>query len=172
MYSLINKVAGTNCQKISRIRMNTFVSRTNSLTAVLIATFISFATPALRANEEPNTFEKLRAKPWKQTFSDQSTGKWQDQWFLDGDPKKNEILVIPKGGNPWTATYKGNLESKNWSTPPLTIPGSETRKKMDNAWLGDLDSDGDLDVMTTDENGGWGVVWFENPARSKHHEKE
>jgi hypothetical protein len=35
---------------------------------------------------------------------------------------------------------------------------------MDNAWLGDLDGDADLDVVTTDENGGWGVIWFENPA--------
>ena len=34
---------------------------------------------------------------------------------------------------------------------------------MDNAWLGDLDYDGDLDVITTEENGGWGVIWFENP---------
>ena len=34
---------------------------------------------------------------------------------------------------------------------------------MDNAWLSDLDYDGDLDVITTEENGGWGVIWFENP---------
>jgi hypothetical protein len=87
---------------------------------------------------------------------------------LDGDPKKNEILVIPKGGNLWTATYKGDsLESKNWSAEPLIIPGSESRKKMDNAFLVDLDGDGDVDIATTEENGGWGVIWFENPARSK-----
>jgi hypothetical protein len=36
---------------------------------------------------------------------------------------------------------------------------------MDNAWLGDLDGDGDLDVATTEENGGWGVIWFENPSK-------
>ena len=36
--------------------------------------------------------------------------------------------------------------------------------KMDNAWLGDLDGDGDIDVVTTEENGGWGVIWFENPT--------
>ncbi|MGB1129279.1 MAG: hypothetical protein ACPG4K_04465 [Haloferula sp.] len=34
---------------------------------------------------------------------------------------------------------------------------------MDNAWQGDLDGDGDTDIVTTEENGGWGVIWFENP---------
>ncbi|MCP4847837.1 MAG: VCBS repeat-containing protein [Verrucomicrobiaceae bacterium] len=87
---------------------------------------------------------------------------------LDGDPKKQEILVIPKGGDLWSATYAGDsMEPKNWLATPITTPGANTRKKMDNAWLGDLDGDGDLDVITTDENGGWGVIWFENPARKK-----
>lgn len=87
---------------------------------------------------------------------------------LDGDPKKKEILVIPKGGDLWSATYSGNsMEPKNWIATPVIMPGADTRKKMDNAWLGDLDGDGDLDVITTDENGGWGVIWFENPAISQ-----
>jgi hypothetical protein len=48
----------------------------------------------------------------------------------------------------------------------LDVPGPESRKKMDNAYLADLDGDGDLDVATTEENGGWGVIWFENPEIS------
>ena len=84
---------------------------------------------------------------------------------MDGDPTKREILVIPKQGDLWTATYTGDsMQAENWSAMPLTIPGAETRKKMDNAWLGDLDNDGDLDIVTTEENGGWGVIWFENPG--------
>jgi len=86
---------------------------------------------------------------------------------LDGDPRKNEILVIPKQGDIWTATFMGDsMKTKNWQAVPLKMPGSETRKKMDNAWLGDLDNDGDLDVVTTEENGGWGVIWFENPQKT------
>ena len=40
-----------------------------------------------------------------------------------------------------------------------------SRKKMDNAFLVDLDGDGDMDIATTEENGGWGVIWFENPSK-------
>ena len=41
---------------------------------------------------------------------------------------------------------------------------------MDNAWLGDIDGDGDLDAVTTEENGGWGVIWFENPLKDGAHQ--
>lgn len=85
---------------------------------------------------------------------------------LDGDPRKKEILVIPKAGDLWTATFTGDsMKRANWMATPIQMPGATTRRKMDNAWLGDLDGDGDLDVVTTDENGGWGVIWFENPAK-------
>ena len=84
---------------------------------------------------------------------------------LNGDPNRNEILVIPKQGDIWTATYTSDpVQGGSWHTTVLGMPGSETRRKMDNAWLGDLDGDDDLDVITTEENGGWGVIWFENPS--------
>ena len=107
---------------------------------------------------------------FKEIIIDQPTGvfpKGVAVTDLDGDGKKKEILVIPKSGELWTATYLNDAaEPKNWQTTPLVMPGSETRKKMDNAWLGDLDGDSDLDVITTEENGGWGVIWFENPLYS------
>jgi len=74
--------------------------------------------------------------------------------------------VIPKAGDLWMATFTGDaMKAANWKATSLKMPGALTRRKMDNAWLGDLDGDGDWDVVTTDENGGWGVIWFENPAR-------
>lgn len=85
---------------------------------------------------------------------------------LDGDRKK-EIVVIPKAGDIWTATYSDDaMKAANWKTKLLKMPGSQTRRKMDNAWIGDLDGDSDLDIVTTDENGGWGVIWFENPTKN------
>ena len=57
-----------------------------------------------------------------------------------------------------------HLRADNWTATPIRVPGANTRLKMDNAWIDDLDGDGDKDVVTTEENGGWGVIWFENPA--------
>ena len=84
---------------------------------------------------------------------------------LDGNPENRELLIIPKQGDLWMASFKGSaFKRENWKTSPIRMPGAETRKKMDNAWIHDLDGDGDLDVLTTEENGGWGVIWFENPG--------
>lgn len=41
--------------------------------------------------------------------------------------------------------------------------------KFDRAELLDLDGDGDLDVVTTEENAGFGLVWYENPLRDPVH---
>ena len=88
---------------------------------------------------------------------------------LDGNPGTKEILVIPeKRGGLWMACYVGDpRKSANWKAIPIKIPGAETRKKMDNAYLADLDGDGDTDILTTEENGGWGVIWFENPSKPR-----
>ena len=114
---------------------------------------------------------KIGEPTFKEIIIDQPSGNFPKGVAvtdLDGDPTKKEIVVIPKGGDLWTATHSGDpMEPTNWKATPIIMPGSETRKKMDNAWLGDLDDDGDLDIITTDENGGWGVIWFENPATSQ-----
>ncbi len=84
---------------------------------------------------------------------------------MNGDPTYPEILIIPEyEAQLW---YLALSADGRWSSHVLDIPGPESRKKMDNAFVADLDEDGDLDVVTTEENGGWGVIWFENPLLPK-----
>lgn len=141
-------VADINCDK-----MNDFVIASRSKRKLIVL---------LRTNKSGDP-------AFKEILIDQPCGSFPKGVAvidLDSDLSKREILVIPKQGNIWSATYRGDsIQPDSWKAVPIIIPGAETRKKMDNAFLGDLDGDGDLDVVTTEENGGWGVIWFENPRK-------
>lgn len=86
---------------------------------------------------------------------------------MNGDPAHPEIVIIPEyEAQLWYLTKSGDgMSPRNWTNTLMDMPCPESRKKMDNAFLVDLDGDGDLDIATTEENGGWGVVWFENPTK-------
>lgn len=86
---------------------------------------------------------------------------------MNRDPRTMEIVVIPEyEAQLWYLTMSGNgMSPENWTSTLMDMPGPESRKKMDNVYPVDLDGDGDLDIGTTEENGGWGVIWFENPMR-------
>lgn len=82
---------------------------------------------------------------------------------MNGDARYPEIVIIPEyEAQLWYLTRTGK---GSWKNTLMRIPAPESRKKMDNAFLVDLDGDGDIDIATTEENGGWGVIWFENPSK-------
>lgn len=88
---------------------------------------------------------------------------------LNGDPTHPEIIIIPEyAAQLWHLSLTGDgMLPSDWANTLMDLPSPESRKKMDNAYLIDLDGDGDLDIATTEENGGWGVIWFENPAKNR-----
>jgi len=54
-----------------------------------------------------------------------------------------------------------------WHTHEISGFAGPRGLKLDDVQMIDLDADGDLDALTTEERTGLGVVWFENPTRSK-----
>jgi hypothetical protein len=85
---------------------------------------------------------------------------------VDQDGKLDIVVTC------WTATnktgvfwmsYVDSLTSGIWNINEISgIKGS----KFDLIQLFDIDGDGDLDVMTTEEAEGLGVIWYENPLIS------
>ena len=58
--------------------------------------------------------------------------------------------------------------SDAWHTHEISGPAGPRGMKLDDIQLLDLDADGDLDILTTEERTGFGVVWFENPTKTPH----
>jgi len=58
-----------------------------------------------------------------------------------------------------------STDNSEWQTHEISGLAGPRGMKLDDLQMIDLDADGDLDVLTTEERTGFGVVWFENPTR-------
>ncbi len=65
---------------------------------------------------------------------------------------KSGVLWFSHDGSPFTG---------RWTSHPLSGPEGV---KYDGVSFVDLDGDGDLDVITTEETANLGVIWYENPT--------
>ncbi len=96
---------------------------------------------------------------------------------IDGDESVDLVVSASGHGNGVFALMNLDRELGDQSLALQVISSdrNNTRKgiKHDNLLLDDLDGDGDLDVITTEENGntgsyffdrGLGLIWFENPG--------
>lgn len=72
-----------------------------------------------------------------------------------------ENALIPKSGVMWLSAG-GDPHNGPWIPHDISGPGGT---KYDLVVPVDLDGDGDLDVLTTEEVSNPGVIWFENPRR-------
>jgi hypothetical protein len=93
---------------------------------------------------------------------------------LNFDQRPDLVLTFEHAGKQHVAGVVALLNPGDLKKPwqSIDISGLEGIK-YDLAAILDIDDDGDPDVITTEENdnarngqGGLGVVWYENPARS------
>lgn len=79
---------------------------------------------------------------------------------LDGDGALDLVLSFSEAA--------GALSGVSWfaggAAWARTEVSGEPGAKFDNVVLSDVDADGDLDAVTTEQLDGLGVVWFENPG--------
>ena len=74
-----------------------------------------------------------------------------------------DVVVTFVGGNVGLGWMKYDVSPflNDWTWQTIySIQGG----KFDQPILYDVDQDGDLDILTTEEKQGLGVIWFENPT--------
>ncbi len=121
---------------------------------------------------------------------DGSGAKWETHVIPvdcgSGNPKAVEVVNLTPDNHPDLLVTTGEAEGKHgvfWlkgdGTPldggwePRAISGMEKGIKYDRIEMLDVDGDGDLDLLTCEENEGpgsrgMGVIWYQNPTGKSH----
>lgn len=131
---------------------------------VVVPTFDQQLFYLRRTPGKPDAWETHAIKFPAQTGS----GKAVRVGDIDLDGKLDIVLTCGNGevgsGAVWLSYHKSVTDSQ-WDVHEISGPSGPKGIKPDLIQLLDLDGDGDLDVITTEERSLLGVVWYENPAR-------
>ena len=68
-------------------------------------------------------------------------------------------------GLAWLSPSRDSGRDPMWQVHDVSGHAGNKGMKLDDVQTMDVDGDGDLDLLTTEERIGWGVAWFENPTR-------
>ncbi len=93
------------------------------------------------------------------------TGKAARIGDIDGDGKPDVVLTLGEGQPDRGGVMWLSRKGDEWVIHDISGPPTAKGFKPDLIQLLDLDGDGDLDVLTTEEAAGLGVIWYENPLK-------
>lgn len=84
---------------------------------------------------------------------------------VNGDGKVDLVFTthVGVGSRVFWLEYEVSPTAGRWKLHHIRATPGHIEEKYDNLQLCDLDRDGDLDVVTSEENLKLGVIWFENP---------
>lgn len=81
---------------------------------------------------------------------------------LNGDGRNDLVLTCERSAGKEGVWWMEQMPDGSWRPHRISGP---VGIKFDRMELLDLDGDGDLDVLTTEEQTPLGVIWYENPAK-------
>ena len=105
--------------------------------------------------------------PWPKGIGNGKSAAFAD---VDLDGRRDIVISCETreqvSGIVWLSFGKsGQVENLSYEVHEISGIAGPKGLKFDRLELIDLDADGDLDVLTTEERSLWGVVWFENPTK-------
>ena len=91
---------------------------------------------------------------------DYGTGKAVRIADVNGDGENEIVFTCENAGGDRRGVGYLRQRGRGWEVEAISSTGGS---KFDAIQLLDVDGDGDLDVLTTEESTGLGVIWYENP---------
>ncbi len=109
----------------------------------------------------------VKELPWPKGIGNGKSAAFAD---IDLDGRRDIVISCETReqvlGIVWLTMGKlGQVENLSYEIHEISGIAGPKGLKFDRLELIDLDADGDLDVLTTEERSLWGVVWFENPTK-------